>query len=189
MKSNCLLSGAGQILQKSLLWGAYLRTTKASVGSVTGDIGLAAKAHHAHVGDLVGVVNVHHGSFHDGCAQVQAVAGIVVQLTVQGLHLAVLVECDLKGQAKPEGGSVLYRQCCDDEGLDWGNRDRRTECAAVLRSASVRGMMARVMTANKMPQDCSAVCGSAVRGMMASRMTAHEMRCRNIVLLCFEAQL
>jgi len=79
-----------------LLWGAYLRSPKASVGSVAGNVGLAAEAHHAHVGDLVGVVNVHHGSFHDGCAQVQAVASVVVQLAVQGLHLAVLVEGDLK---------------------------------------------------------------------------------------------
>ncbi len=90
------LAGARQTLRRGLLWGAYLRSSKASVGSVTGDVGLAAEAHHAHIGDLVGVVNVHHGSFHDGCAQVQAVAGVVVQLTVQGLHLAVLVECDLK---------------------------------------------------------------------------------------------
>lgn len=89
-------SGASQIVRKCLLCGAYLRSTKASVGSVTGDVGLAAEAHHAHVGDLVGVVNMHHSSFHDGCAQVQAVAGVVIQLTVQGLHLAILVECNLK---------------------------------------------------------------------------------------------
>jgi len=89
-------SGGSQIVRKCLLCGAYLRSTKASVGSVTGDVGLAAEAHHAHVGDLVGVVNMHHSSFHDGCAQVQAVAGVVIQLTVQGLHLAILVECNLK---------------------------------------------------------------------------------------------
>ena len=76
--------------------GAYLRSTEASVGSVTCDVGLAAEAHHAHVGDLVGIVNVHHSSFHDGCAQVQTVAGVVVQLAIQGLHLAVLVKCNLK---------------------------------------------------------------------------------------------
>ncbi len=53
---------------------------------------------------------------------------------------------------------MLHRHCCDDEGPDWGNKDSRTACAAVPKSASVREMMARVMTANEMPKDCSAVC-------------------------------
>jgi len=56
---------------------------------------------------------------------------------------------------------VPHRHCCDDEVPHWGDKDSRTECAAVLGSAAVRGMM---MTAHEMK--CSAVLWSAaVKGM------------------------
>ena len=76
--------------------GAHLGSAKASVGGVAGDVGLAAVAHHAHIGNLVGCVSVQQGAIHDGCAQVQGVARVVVQLAVQGLYLAVLVESHLR---------------------------------------------------------------------------------------------
>lgn len=76
--------------------GAHLGSAKASVGGVAGNVCFAAIAHHAHIGNLVGCVSVQQGAVHDGCAQVQGVACVVVQLAVQGLYLAVLVESHLR---------------------------------------------------------------------------------------------
>ena len=74
----------------------HLRAPKPPEGSVAGNIGLAAVAHDPHIGDLVGCINMEQGSVHDGSTQVQPVAGIVVQLAVQSLNLARLVEAHLQ---------------------------------------------------------------------------------------------
>ena len=74
----------------------HLRTPKPSEGGVAGNVGLAAVAHDPHIGDLVGCINVEQGSVHDGSTQVQSIAGIVVQLAVQSLNLARLIEAHLQ---------------------------------------------------------------------------------------------
>lgn len=79
---------------------AYLGTTKASVGSVAGDVGPAAEALHAHIGDLVGCISMQQRPVHDGCTQVQAVAPVVVQLAFQSKHLALLGEPHLMDISK-----------------------------------------------------------------------------------------
>ena len=75
---------------------AYLRSAKAPEGSVAGNVGFAAIAHNPHMGNLVGCIDVQQCSVHDGSTQVQAVAGIIVQLAVQSLNLARLVEAHLQ---------------------------------------------------------------------------------------------
>lgn len=73
-----------------------LGPAKASEGGVAGNVGLAAVADNPHMGDLVSCIHVQQGSVHDGCTQVQPVATIVVQLTIQGLNLARLGEAHLQ---------------------------------------------------------------------------------------------
>ena len=76
--------------------GAHLRTTKASEGSVAGNVGLAAISNHPHIGDLVCSIHVQQGTVHDGCAQVQTIPSVVVQLALQCLHLSRLVKSNLR---------------------------------------------------------------------------------------------
>ena len=75
---------------------ACLWPTKASEGSVAGNVGLAAVAHNPHIGDLVRCVNVQQRAVHDGGAKVQPIATVVVQLAVQRLYLAIFVESNLQ---------------------------------------------------------------------------------------------
>ena len=78
----------------------YLRPAKPSEGSVAGNVGFAAVAHNPHVGNLVGCINMKQGPVHDGATQIQSIASIVVQLAVQGLYLARLVETHLQERGR-----------------------------------------------------------------------------------------
>mmetsp|Transcript_3838 Transcript_3838/g.10875 ORF Transcript_3838/g.10875 Transcript_3838/m.10875 type:complete len:335 (-) Transcript_3838:1309-2313(-) len=74
-----------------------LRAAEATEGGVAGLVGLAQVAHHARIGDFVAVIDVQEGAVHDGAAQVQCVASIVVQVGVQRHQLALVREANLVG--------------------------------------------------------------------------------------------
>eukprot|EP00951_Prasinocladus_malaysianus_P043594 scaffold546993_cov25-Prasinocladus_malaysianus.AAC.1 len=87
---------------------SHLRAAKAAVGCVGGLVGPAKMAGGPDIGDLVAVVDVKQSAVHDGGAQVQCVARVVVQIYVQGVQLALLGEADLSCINKRAMSSVHF---------------------------------------------------------------------------------
>ena len=96
----------------AMLCYAHLGPAKAAESGVAGRVGAADVALDSHVRNLIAVLAVEQRPIHDAGAEVQGVAGIVVQVQVQRHQLALVCEAHLradKQSASPVARKIQHR--------------------------------------------------------------------------------